>query len=180
MKYESVADIYSAHTKIRERFLDTVSKVTAAEAAAPPDGGKWSIDKLVEHVAIVEKAMLNICTKLVAEARAAGTPSDGSFEISSDFASKTSAIADISVEAPERVHPSGNVSIADSLATLTETTASINALKRDLSFFDGSDFTFPHPFFGNLTAAEWLVVRGGHEHRHTNQIEAILNAARSA
>ena len=99
MKFETIADIYSAHTSIRERFLHAVGSVTPAEAALQPAGGKWSIEKLAEHVAIVEAAMLKICTKLVAEARAAGTPSDGSFEISDDLAAKLSTIAEIEVEA---------------------------------------------------------------------------------
>ena len=39
---------------------------------------------------------------------------------------------------------------------------------------------FPHPFFGELSATEWLVLLGGHEARHTAQIERILSGIRAA
>jgi hypothetical protein len=179
MKYQSIADIYSAHQKIRERYLSVVGGITAAEAAVEPDGGGWSIDQIVEHVSIVEFNMLRICTKLIAAAQEAGKPSDGSFSLSLDFAAKLANIDGIKVEAPERVHPTGEVSIADSLERLDATTQSIAGLQADLAAFDGSDHKFPHPFFGDLTAAEWLVVRGGHEHRHTDQIQRLLETIRN-
>ena len=40
--------------------------------------------------------------------------------------------------------------------------------------FDGSSYKFPHPAFGDMSAQEWLALRGGHEARHLKQIEAIL------
>ena len=40
--------------------------------------------------------------------------------------------------------------------------------------YDGDTVKFPHPFLGELSAIEWLVMKGGHEARHTRQIERIL------
>lgn len=177
MKYESIADIFSAHEKIRGRFRDVVNGVLDGEAVAVADGTGWSIQQIVEHVSIVEFNMLRICTKLIGAAREADKPANG-FSISPDFGTKITAVATVKVEAPERVHPTGEVSIADSLERLDATTQSIGDLQPDLEAFDGSDFKFPHPFFGDLTAAEWLVIRGAHEQRHTNQIEELLGKIR--
>lgn len=179
MKYESIADIYSAHNKIRERFFAVAKGVTNEEAEVLLDGEKWSIRQIVEHVSIVEFNMMRICNKLTAIARAAGKPWDGSFALSPEFSARIGACVDMKLEAPERVHPSGDVSIADALEQLDGTTGSIERLRADLESFDGSEQTFPHPFFGELTAAEWLVVRGGHEHRHTAQIEKLLERIRN-
>jgi hypothetical protein len=35
--------------------------------------------------------------------------------------------------------------------------------------------TFPHPYFGEMTAVEWLILAGGHEKRHTDQIRRLLD-----
>ena len=51
---------------------------------------------------------------------------------------------------------------------------SFDMMRSDLENFDLSEPRFPHPFFGDMTAAEWLIVAGGHEHRHTKQIERLL------
>jgi hypothetical protein len=53
-----------------------------------------------------------------------------------------------------------------------------DALRPDMERLDLSEHTFPHPFFGDLTAAEWLVVAGGHEMRHTLQIQRVLEQIR--
>ncbi len=123
--------------------------------------------------------MLRICLKLTEAAREAGKPASGNFSISPEFGSKIASIADIKVEAPERVHPTDDIAIADSIEQLRSSTRSLQDIREALENFDGADHRFPHPFFGDLTAAEWLVVRGGHEHRHTSQIERLLERIRS-
>ena len=174
MKYESIADIFSAHEKIRGRFQEVVASVSEADEFAELAGKAWTIRQIVEHVSIVEFSMLRICTKLVGAAREAGKPFTG-FSLSPGFGEKIAAIGNVKVEAPERVHPTGEVTIADSMERLDAATQPILDLRYDLEAFDGSELKFPHPFFGELTAAEWLVVRGGHESRHTAQIEGLLN-----
>lgn len=179
MKYNSIADIYTAHTPVRERFLAVAKGISDADANALPEAGGWSIGQIIEHVAIVEEAMVRICSKLVSAAREAGRPSDGTFSLTDDFSDKASTIGGTKVEAPERVHPTGDLAIAESLERLAASTAAIEALRDDLDAFDGTDHKFPHPFFGPVTAAEWLIIRTGHEHRHTNQIENLLTAVRN-
>jgi hypothetical protein len=82
------------------------------------------------------------------------------------------------IEAPERVRPTGEVAIPFSMQKLTSAEADIDALRPDMERLDLSGHTFPHPFFGDLTAAEWLVVAGGHEIRHTLQIQRVLEQIR--
>lgn len=179
MRYETIADIYSANQKIRDAFTATVGGVSAEESIALPDGEKWSIQQLVEHVAIVEQNISRICVKLVDEAKAAGKASDGTVRLSEDFGQKTAAAAGVKVEAPERVHPTGNVTISDALAQMSETGKVLAGLRADYEAFDCSEAVFPHPFFGPLSAIEWLVLIGGHEARHTRQLEQLLDKIRT-
>lgn len=179
MKYESIADIYSANEKIRGRFNEIVGPITPEEAAALPDGEKWSIQKIVEHVSMVESGASRICSRLVGSAKAEGKASDGSFSLGPTFGEKAAQIAALKVEAPEMVQPTGEVAILDALARLTSATEAIKGLRGDLESFDLSSHTFPHPFFGPLTAGEWLVIAGLHEQRHTSQIEGVLAKIRA-
>jgi hypothetical protein len=178
MRYESIADIYSANAKIRERLIETLNGVTSKEAPMLPDGEKWSIQHIVEHISIVDTGTLRICEKLLDRARFTGDLAEGSFTLSPETDKKFAMIRDIKVEAPERVQPTGNVAISESLGRLATNAEALNSIRSDLEHHDLTEHKFPHPFFGELTAAEWLVVKGGHEMRHTSQIRRLLEKAR--
>lgn len=179
MRYESIADIYSANQKIRGQFAATVGGISPEDAVILPDGEKWNIQQIVEHVSIVGSAVAKICAKLLAGAKEDGIPSDGSFTLSANFGERAAAIAVTKVDAPDRVHPTGEISIAGSLATLAAATEAFDSLRPDMERYDLSAHTFPHPFFGPLTAAEWLVMAGLHEQRHAAQIEGLLTKVRA-
>ena len=174
MRYETIADIYSANQKIREGLKATLAQIQPDELTALPDGEKWSIQQIVEHVAMVDSGTARICGKLLEGAKAAGKSSDGTATISADFGEKIAAIADLKVEAPERVQPTGNVTIAESFEKMSDNREAFDEMRADLERFDLSEPKFAHPYFGDITAAEWLIVAGGHELRHTKQIEKLL------
>lgn len=178
MKYESIADVYSANEKIAERLRNTLSAVTEQEAVALPDGEKWTIQQIAEHVVIVEHNIMKLCARLIEAGKAAGKPSDGRVAIASDLAEKWAASADTKLEAPDRVQPTGDVSVAESLARKIDNRDAFAALRSDFESFDLSEQKFPHPYFGDMTAVEWLVLTGGHEARHTAQVERLLGKIR--
>lgn len=173
MKYESIADIYSANQKIRARLRATLGEISSEETTALPDGEKWSIQQIVEHLSMVDFGISRICAKLLEEAKAAGTPSDGSFALSTEFGERAAEIAMLRVEAPERVQPTGNVPISEALERMGANREAFGSMRSDLERYDISGPKFPHPFFGDLTAGEWLVMAGLHEQRHTKQIERL-------
>jgi uncharacterized damage-inducible protein DinB len=178
MNYESIADIYSANAKVRENLYATLEGISESEAITLPDGEKWSIGHVVEHISMVETGVSMICSRMVEAAKADGKMSDGSFSLSEKFRENLSQLATARVEAPERVQPTGEVAIQDSLATLSAATATLETLRSDLESTDVTGHTFPHPYFGALTATEWLVIAGLHERRHTGQIESLLTKIR--
>ena len=174
MTYETIADIYSANEKIRENLNATLAGVLDHEAATLPDGEKWSIGQVVEHLSMVETGISMICSRMLDAAKTDGKTSDGSFTLSDKFRENLSQLATARVEAPERVQPTGDVAIQPSLAKLTVATTALKSLRTDLESTDVTGHTFPHPYFGPLTATEWLVIAGLHERRHTSQIEGLL------
>jgi hypothetical protein len=123
---------------------------------------------------MVDETIFRICDKLLSKAEAEGLTADGACQLSDEFKSKTANAAEEKFVAPAIAHPTGTPSIADSLVKLNETDEKFRALKARFEQFDGSKHKFPHPMFGDLSANEWLVLRGGHAARHLRQIEARL------
>lgn len=174
MKYESIADIYSANAKARDGLSAALDGVTPEQAATIPGGERWSVQHVAEHVSMVEGGIAMICSRMIEAAKAEGKPADGAFALSEKFRGHLANLATARLEAPDRVQPSGDVTIDASREKLAHSTATIDRLRSDLEAIDVSGHTFPHPYFGPLTATEWLVVAGLHERRHTAQIASLL------
>lgn len=174
MEYKTIEEIYTANEAIRKKFKDTVASLTDDQIAALPEGEKWSIAQIVEHVSMVDEGMMRICAKLLGKAEAAGMESDGTAAFSNNFLEKGPEIARIKIEAPDFVRPVSGRSIKESLEKLDESQDKFNELRTAFETFNGSEFKFPHPFFGDISAQEWLAIGGGHEARHLRQIKNLL------
>ena len=173
MKYESIAEIYDGNERIRARLKDVVSRLTHEQLTAVPDGEKWNIQQIVEHISIVDESTIKICAKLLKKAQEAGVTSDGSVAISDGFVRRGQEISGIKVEAPSFVQPTGQRSISESLERLDQNADRLVELRPLFETVGCTGFTFPHPFFGEITAHEWLALKGGHEMRHIRQIEKL-------
>ncbi len=178
MRYESIADIYSENASVRERLLSVLSGVRSDEAGRLPEDGGWSVQQIAEHLAIVNNGISRICAKLISAAKETGRTSDGSFAISPRFQQSLNLLSTQKAEAPDRVVPGGNIPVEDSVGRLAEAADALGSMRHDMERTDLDGHTFPHPYFGELTASEWLVVCGLHEARHTQQIERLLERIR--
>ena len=174
MKYETIEQIYEGNKKIRERLKEVLSPLSEHQISTLPEDEKWTVAQIVEHISMVDEGAMKICAKLLKKAEAAGTISDGKVSISENFLQKGKEIARMKVNAPEFVQPTGAKSIDESLATLDQTTEQLEQLRSLFESVDGTDLKFPHPFFGDISAQEWLSLKGGHEMRHIKQIENLL------
>jgi hypothetical protein len=178
MRYDTIADIYSANKEIRRRFIATMAAISEEEATIVPDGEKWSIRQIAEHLAMVDQGVARICQKLLSESKITGKMSNGSIAISPPFQQLIKKIGDEKVEAPERVQPTGNVSVSESIDRINDNQINFDSMRQELDTYDLNEPKFPHPYFGPISAVEWLVVAGGHELRHTKQIERLLERIR--
>ena len=178
MEFQNIDQIYLANAQVRDRFGETIGQINAGQVKILPDGEKWSIEQIVEHVSIVDEGMAKICRKLLGEAQKSGLKATGEIQISDVFRAYTENVDEMKLEAPERVHPTGQVSIDDSRRKLSESHAIFESLLAVFGEFDSTNLKFPHPYFGPLSAQDWLVLAGEHMHRHTKQIEKILEKIR--
>ena len=172
MNYRTLDEAYAANDAVREKLKNTVSALSEEQLDARPDGEKWSVKQIVEHVAMVNDGIMRICSKLLSKAEAAGRPANG-FTMSTGFLEKAMGSADAKLEAPEIVHPAG-APLSDSLARLGASTEALKGLREKFEKFDGTEPKFPHPYFGDLSAQEWFVLGGAHEGRHLRQIRRII------
>ena len=174
MNYQNIADVYAANDKIHERLKETVENLTDEQLNYLPEGERWTVAQIVEHLSLVEDGMTRISRKLLNEAKENGKTSDGSVKISEDFLRKAEKSREQKLEAPDRVHPKLGQTIAESLAKMEENRIRLNELRPLFESVECSNYKFPHPAFGELTAHEWLALIGGHEMRHIEQIKRIL------
>jgi hypothetical protein len=174
MRFESISDIYSANRRSRERFLNILDDVIDDEAHTIPSGESWSIAHIAEHVAIVNNGMAGICRKLIEKAKTDEAAAGDSLAISDRFYEYVGMMATRKAEAPERVVPTGGVSIAESRERLNAADKIFATFQADFEDLDLTEPKFPHPYFGDLTAVEWFALSGLHERRHTEQAERVL------
>jgi hypothetical protein len=175
MEYKTFTEIYTANDKIRERLENIVSGLDDRLASVRPEGENWSIAQIVEHISMVDERICKICYKLLSKARESGEAGDGTVVVSPEFLGKFDSIENAKLEAPGPVQPGGEKSIAESLAKLSENRDKLSEIKPLFESLNTINHKFSHPFFGDLSATDWLVLRGGHEARHMNQIERIIS-----
>lgn len=174
MNYQNIGEIYAANDNIREKLIATVGSLTDEQVNILPEDEKWTIAALIEHIGIVEDGMTKICAKLLTKAQSENKTVDGSAKFSDAFVAGIASLAERKVEAPERVMPTGTQTIAESLTKMEENRRVLNELRPMFEKFDSSEYTFPHPAFGELTACDWLALVGGHEGRHLRQVKRLL------
>jgi uncharacterized damage-inducible protein DinB len=174
MKYDTITEIYEANDKIREKLKNSITDLNDEQANFLPADESWTIANIVEHLALVEEGMIKICAKLLREAQIKGVKANGEAKISRNFLQKIAESRNQKVEAPERVRPTGTKTVSESLAKMDENRQRLKEIRPLFETVECSDYKFPHPVFGDLTAHEWLVLLGGHEWRHIQQIKRLL------
>lgn len=174
MQYKTITEIYNANDRVRTELKQAVAGLTDEQAAALPEDEKWTVAQILEHISIVGDGMGRVCKKLLQKAEAEGLQAQGNANLSDGFIQKGSDFAAAKVDAPERVRPTGTVSIADSLAKLDDNHSRLAELRPLFESVDTQTYKFPHPFLGEMSAAEWLTMIGEHEARHLEQIKRRL------
>jgi hypothetical protein len=172
MKFDSLADIYAYNETVHDEFRSFVESLSSETARSSIQGENWNIGQIVEHVSMVHEGGFRICAKLLDKGEVAATAAR-SVVVGDNFLKHISTIDEKKLVAPERVHPTGKVSIEESLARMEENQTRFRELLPKFESLEG-DATFPHPYFGEMTAIEWLILTGGHERRHLKQIRRLV------
>ena len=173
MEFKTIDELFAAGDAARRKFIDYVSHLDAGDTELLPEGEKWSIAQIVEHVSIVDEGIIKICRRLLKRAEADGAASDGGIQFSDEFLQKSAGLAKAKIEAPEMVHPKGRP-IHGSISALEANLEEIAGLRQLFDTVNGSVRKFPHPALGEISAQEWFAVGIHHQGRHLRQIIKLL------
>src|SRR3954462_5629410 len=176
MMYTSVPQIFEAIDETRERIYGRAESLSSGQSAARPNTGAWSVAEIIEHLTMIEARLLGLLKVMLAKAEGAAPESNGGPVEMKPFslAQFVERARGEKYTAPESAHPSGQETLADSLAKMRRTREELRDLGPRIEALDLSRVVYPHPAFGPLNFYQWLAFIGIHEERHLAQIEKVL------
>jgi hypothetical protein len=169
---ELLAHLDGHHAELR-RAVDTVP---VALRARPPAADRWSVANVLEHLAIVERRVVQGLARGLAEARSGGLPpdTDASVVRPADIARYLDRERRLVAGAASQ--PTGHVAAEEAWAAIEEVRGSTRALVVETDEIAVDAVVLPHPVFGPLDFYQWIVFLGGHEGRHALQVREIGRA----
>ena len=142
-----------------------------AEKPAPT---RWSVNEVLEHLAIVETRFSKALGDAIATARQAGLGPEQGERVPLPEKTQTVLVDRSNPRtAPEAAQPTGTL---DSGAAWSAVERADELVRRTLTAADGlalGQVTYAHPFFGPLTAYQWVELLAGHRVRHAAQIREL-------
>ena len=172
---KKLQEIVDRITHNREGFLQSIAGLSAAQLNYRAEGDEWSICDIAHHLALTDEANAKLMSNLLKRAHADNLGPDSSPDSSEIHSADDvfSRMAEPKLKAPQSVAPQSHSSVEDSLARLKASRQKMLASIDELAVFDLSGLTFPHPFAGPLNAYQWMLLAGGHEHRHAQQVKRM-------
>ena len=172
---KKIQEIVDRNSFIRERVLGSISDLNDAQLNYKSADSDWSICDIVQHLALTAEANGKLMSNLLKRAREEDVPLDPSPEGSEIHAADEvfERIAEPRFQAPDRFVPHSHLPLDESLARLMASNARTLQAVEELGSYDLNRLTFPHPFAGDLNGYQWMLIAGGHEHRHGEQIKRM-------
>lgn len=154
-------------------FLDLLSGVSDEAWDFRPAPDRWSVGQCAEHIVRSEAAMFDTARDALVR------PADPQWQTKAG--SKTDLLTNLlpnrgrRVQAPQEIRPTAGLSKDMVLALFRAQRASARALlrSRDLNL---KAHLADNPFFGPLTAHQWLIYGPLHTERHMKQIREVMES----
>ena len=168
-------EIIDAISRERETLLREVEGLSEAQLEYKTADDRWAISDLMHHLALSDEANVKLFAIMASQAREKDIPKDtapdasalGCIDHIKEMAGNRPA------RAPDRVAPRTHLPVEESLARLAGARQKLIEKVGELSGYDLTQLSFPHPFFKDLDGYQWLLLAGWHEARHTAQIGRI-------
>ena len=134
-------------------------------SGAPPE--------VVNHIALTDRRVTALLTKVTVEAKGNGAPPDRDTAPILPAIDVRKVLDRTSKIRNPRGDPAADCNMADGLRALDAARNDLKALLRQSDLPDLGGVTAPHPAFGPLTGYEWVAFMAAHTHRHADQIREI-------
>lgn len=170
---KKIQEIIDAVSSDRQSLLDSINGLSDAQLNHRQEG-RWSISDILHHLALTGEANLKLMSRMLKQAEALALPADPTPDASevNSLASFADALKN-RVQAPEFVRPHEHAPAEQSLERLEASQKRFVETAERLGQYDLTLLKYPHPLLGELNMYQWLVIAGGHERRHANQINRI-------
>ncbi len=148
--------------------LTLIAGIPAAERSKQPPSGGWSIDQIIDHLAVVEVRTGRLITRHLT--RQSATEDELAATIGAEDRMRQRLRDSTPQIAPAMVQPEGRWGSSDA------TVAAFEAGRRETIEFARTtpvpliDYVAPHPRLGPLTGLQWLLFLAEHTNRHLQQI----------
>lgn len=156
----------------RHGFMAQFDRVPPTRSAESPSEGVWSALQVAEHVARVEGGVARMIAKGPEMPRT--DAADLAAALLTAQKIEWVRVRSTKVNAPERVHPTGQLTVD---AVREQLAASRAAMLDAFHVADDAvldSVTFPHPFIGPLTLRAWVELVAHHDARHADQMTEIV------
>lgn len=153
----------------RERLVETVEGLDKGQQRFRPDRDRWSVADCVEHVSMVEKAVLKKIQELLPEppwTPSQRVPDDVVLSRVPNRLTRRTAPPDA---LPRRRWTDFAVLLRQFEAARERSLRFVAVTQSDLR----ARF-FAHPYLGELDCYQWLLFLGAHAERHARQAEEVM------
>ena len=167
---QEILDCLDAELASLRAAVDAIPEERRSERPSPD---RWSVAEVLEHLAVVERAMLKVCSRQFAKAREAGLPE----ETETTSILQLLPVAYVAnrervLKSPDPLVPKG-MSAETAWRELENTRTQFREFVRSCDGLALGRVSFPHPAFGDLNLYQWLLFAAGHHARHAAQIREI-------
>ena len=172
--HPNVADVLAELEQAREILRDAVDRVPDSARGKGPGEGSWSVNEILEHLAMVERRFTGLLALRIQEAKGTGLGAEQNArapmppELKKMFEDRGNRR-----NAPDAVRPTGTL---DSLTAWRAVEDAREELRLLLAGNEGlalSTVTHQHPVFGTLNVYQFAELIANHERRHAKQIAGI-------
>jgi hypothetical protein len=161
----------------RERAdLDVaIAAMPAERHGVRPAPDAWCAAEVVNHLALTDRRITGLLTKLTGDAKAGGARPDADASPILPGMDVGRILDRTSKIRNPRGDPAADCNLPDGLAALDAARADLKALLLQPDLPDLGRVSAPHPVFGLLNGYEWVVFMAAHTRRHADQIREIAS-----
>jgi hypothetical protein len=165
----------------RQALEQAVSTLPESARTRRPSPDKWSVAEVLEHLNLVEGRIVGLLREEIDRARGAGVgPERDTSPVVPTVPIARLLDRSAPLTARENALPTGQVDARKAWTTLADTRRGLRELVLAADGLALSELVVPHARLGPLNVYQWLVFVGAHEARHTEQVNEVSAALRTA
>jgi uncharacterized damage-inducible protein DinB len=157
----------------RQQLLDSVNGLSESQLNYKSEGSTWSITDILHHLALTDEANAKFTSRIVKQVATLPPDATPDSSVAHSMDEIFERTAPEKFQAPPFVSPQEHAPAEQSIGRLKASRELMLKNLSQLSAYELSSITYPHPFAGDLNAYQWFLIAGGHEARHTDQIKRI-------